>query len=203
MFSKKRHLTTVPDVSKTVVSGSGLGPKIEPNTTYEVHVQSKDASGDDITTGGYTFKIEIKNKCVSGITYTCTPVGNATSALTSDISDTMTDNGDGTYNYSYSVPNTGAVTVVVSMVEAPGIYAEYYDNDNWSGDVVHTEVIDEFDLDWKKGDLLPGIDDEVTINFFTYLTPKVTDSYLINIKHDDGSTLKIDGVPKISKAGSN
>lgn len=58
----KRNLASV-DPTQCLVSGDGLGPSIEALTTYSINLVAKDSSGNDIGTGGETFRIEIRNKC--------------------------------------------------------------------------------------------------------------------------------------------
>ena len=45
----------------------------------------------------------------------------------------MTDNGDGTYSYSYSVQNDGAISIVIRMYTNSGITCTWYDNQSFSG----------------------------------------------------------------------
>ena len=40
----------------------------------------------------------------------------------------MTDVGDGTYTYSFSVQINGALTIIIKLIDAGGIYAEWYPN---------------------------------------------------------------------------
>ena len=41
--------------------------------------------------------------------------------LSSPISGTFTDNGDGTYTYNYSVSLDGAITIIVKLVTSKGV----------------------------------------------------------------------------------
>ena len=66
----------------------------------------------------------------------------------------MTDNGDGTYSYSYSVSNDGAVTVIVRLITGTGIKWVWYNNYSFSGSpgVKHKllKVLNKFMLIYTK-----------------------------------------------------
>ena len=66
---------------------------------------AKDSSGIEATAGGETFIVKISNTCTIYNQYYWAPNG-ARTPLSSNVNDIMTDNNDGTYTYSYKVPNS-------------------------------------------------------------------------------------------------
>ena len=63
----------------------------------------------------------------------------------------MTDNGDGTYTFNYSVPLDGAVTVVVQLLTAGAVYGEWFANTNWSGSPGLTNYTSDVNFIWSPG----------------------------------------------------
>ena len=116
-----------------MVSGTGVSGSIVAFTTYTVTVTAKDASGANIGHGGDIFVIEINNQWTLDAWGSCLVNSGAKSTISSFISATMTDNGDGTYSYSYSVQNDGAITVLVKLLVNGLVNWAWYDNMSFSG----------------------------------------------------------------------
>ena len=135
IFSKesKRWLAGATSAANSVVSGTGVSGSIVAFTTYTVTVTAKDASGTNIGHGGDIFVIEINNQWTLDAWGSCLVNSGAKSTISSFISATMTDNGDGTYSYSYSVQNDGAITVLVKLLVNGLVNWAWYDNMSFSG----------------------------------------------------------------------
>ena len=57
-----------------------------------------------------------------------TPVSGAKNVISSSITALMSDNGDGTYSYSYSVSNPGYITVAIYLYDHSDIKGEFYND---------------------------------------------------------------------------
>jgi cysteine-rich repeat protein len=200
LIVKKRNLSSA-SASQSTVYGTGVGGTIEAFTSYTVNVDAKDSSGNSISTGGETFMIEIRNKWALASNFDCIADGSAKQALTSVIYEIMTDLGNGTYTYSYSVLQSGEITVLVQLLSAGGVYSEWFENSNWSGVPSMTSVSSDINYDWGAGDVIPGIADFVSAKFYAKLKPPTTDTYTFYLIHDDGSKLELNGVAKIDRQG--
>ena len=82
-----------------------------PGTTGVITVTSRDSSGNLIGTGGDFWIVKITNEWTKENDYTWVGVTGAANTLSSAISGTMTDNGDGTYTYSYTISTLGKLLV--------------------------------------------------------------------------------------------
>ena len=114
-------------MTKSFVSGTGITSPIVGQTNY-VHLTAKDSSGNNIGVGGETIFVMVANQCTRSSNMSCIPVSGATSVIASTIVEQMTDNGDGTYSYSYTVSVPGKITVSVIVAVRKGVAGEYFDN---------------------------------------------------------------------------
>jgi cysteine-rich repeat protein len=147
-------------------------------------------------------RFKIYNKCTIGVDQLWNAVGGAKQVFVSNIEATMTDNGDGTYSYSYTPNQSGEVTVLVYLEDAPGVYAEHFANTGWSGDPAAVQSFTNINTNWGSGDIYPGRPNSVSSYFYTKLKAPVTGTYSFSLGSDDGSDLILDGVTKVSKAGT-
>ena len=60
-------------------------------------------------------------------------VSGATNTVSNMIYEKMTDNGDGTYSYNYSVINYGAISVIIKLTSVNGLDWVWYSTTDWTG----------------------------------------------------------------------
>ena len=125
--SRIRNLISNIDVTKSLVTGSGVTSPVV-GQTNSVLLTAKDSSGNNIGVGGETIFVMVANQCTRDTNMSCTPVSGATTVVASTIVGQMTDNGDGTYSYSYTVSVPGKITVSVIVAVRMGVTGEYFDN---------------------------------------------------------------------------
>lgn len=114
----------------------------------------------------------------------------------------MTDNGDGTYSYTYTPQQSGEITVSVYLEDSVGVYAEHFSNSAWSGNPAAVRSFYNVNVNWGTGDIYPGRGDNVASYFYTKLRAPVTGSYTFTLDHDDGSDLIFSGVTRINRSGT-
>lgn len=194
-------MTSLVSATNSVITGNWIGSTLIADETYTITATLKDTSGVDIGVGGRTLTIEINNECSIDVGFACTTIPGVDTSITSVILGTMTDQGDGTYTYTFSVPYSGAISAVVMVDKAAGVYGEYYDNHAWSGTPVYDLVSPNIDFNWGNGDITPGYVDNVTAKFTTTLIPPTTDTYTLSIRHDDGVRINIGGTEWFDRIG--
>ena len=95
--------------------------------TYTATLTAKDSAGNNVGTGGELVYIFITNECtISG--NVCNIVGGATATLSTPITGDMTDNGDGTYSYSFTLENNSGKVTGYAYKGTPGITTEWFEN---------------------------------------------------------------------------
>ena len=142
-----------------------------------------------------TFLIQITNKCTLTNSYVCDQVAGATNTIPSFIYDKMSDNGDGTYNYSYTLSNIGAITIIVKLVTGNGLYAEFFSTHDWSGSPEltttletvsfnkHVTIVEPTPFQWK---------DYITAYFYSTLV-SVKENFNFYAYEDNGTKVIVDG----------
>ena len=115
----------------------------------------------------------------------------------------MTDNGDGTYTGTYSVPNAtlgSKWTVSVDYVVVDGFWTEYYNNQTLEGAPVLAQFdTDDLDRDYGLGNVTPTADDNASIRFMAKFTPAVgTENIDFWIVRNEGVLIFLDDDLKIN-----
>ena len=101
---QKRSLTTASAVNSIVAGVSSTN--VYSGSSLSITVTAKDSSGNSINAGGEIFIVKISNLWTKYNNYYWNPSG-ATSPLSSNINDVMTDNSDGTFPYSATLTAIG------------------------------------------------------------------------------------------------
>ena len=119
----QRFLDNIPDARKSIVLGFETFNmnKLEPKT---ITVKSRDKHGSIIDTGGSILYVLITNHWEMISTYECVLVSNATRTLSKHVFERMVDNNDGTYSYTFSIQNTGMISISIIQIRN-GLMLEY------------------------------------------------------------------------------
>ena len=129
-------------------------------------------------------------------------VSGAKTTISPMIFDKMTDNSDGTYSYSYSVSNNGALSILVKLVTGNGVYSIFYSTTDWTGSPQLTTTLPFINFNQDANLNYPNLPvnntDYSTYFYATIYTP-VKDSYTFYVSRDDHAFVAIDGVTKTIK----
>ena len=172
-------------ISCTQVSNLSNFREYVPHT---VTVTAYDTNCNRIWTGGDTFKLIIQN--------------NGSSVPGLPIDATMNSNGDGTYWYTFTLGgNSGTVSATIQVWtqggSTPSIYAEYWNNDSWSGGPNYAYWESEINHLWYDGYVSPAYTyDYVSGRWTGSIVPPYSNWYTFAIYHDDSFTFTINGTYK-------
>ena len=168
-----RRLVGATSASQSVVSGTALSGSLIAFTTYTILVTAKDSTGTDIGHGGDMFIAEIYNKWTLDTGNYWNTVAGAKQTISSAISAPMTDNGDGTYSYSFSLQLDGAVTVITKLLTQGGVNWAWYPNTSLSGTPILYNTTSEIYFYVSEGSFLPG-------GYRDFISGKLTSKYPTN-----------------------
>jgi hypothetical protein len=110
----------------------------------------------------------------------------------------MTDHGNGTYTYDFTIEQSGEISILMMSMTANGVNGDYYTNSNLVSGYVKTNISSSINFIWG-GDGLPGRSDNWGARFKTYVKPIYSGTYTINVNHDDGSNFIWNGVSKLNR----
>ena len=114
----------------------------------------------------------------------------------------MTDNGDGTYSFQYSISVDGAITIIVQLLNGAGVKGDWYNNVNWSGAPTFTNyssVINFVGSDSQ--DWVGGSGSLFTATITSKIRPLFNETYTFTLNQDDGCRLVFDGITKFDNRG--
>lgn len=111
----------------------------------------------------------------------------------------MTDNGDGTYSYSYTVNQSGEITVLILM-QTSGVYGEFYDNYEMTGPVFSSNMSSIIYYTFDQI-VVNGKTEYVSSIFTTSLLAPSSGEYYIQVDFDDGMQVQFEN--DIKYAGLN
>ena len=178
-----------------MVSGTGISGTLTAFTTYTVTVTAKDSSGVNVGHGGDKFRVEIYNKWTMGANSIWNTVSGARQTLSATINAAMTDNGDGTYTYNFSVQLDGAVTIIVRLVNTGVVNWKWYSNPNFSGSPVKINTTSSvyFDANGQSSYFIPGQGENFSGIIYGSITPIASGVYTFTLIQDDGSQFIFNG----------
>ncbi|CAI2372733.1 unnamed protein product [Moneuplotes crassus] len=182
------------NATKSVITSS-IPTTLLPFTPSQSLFKLNNSAGTNLTSGGDKFYITIKNKCTWTSDFSCSPASPPSSTLSSDINDYMTDNGDGTYSYTFSVTKEGTITYKVLLLEQGKVSAEYYTN---GGSFIGRKTVGNINFNFGRGSIYGGYKDNVVIHYRSYLKPPRSATFSFSVKYDDYGTVYIDGSRKTS-----
>ena len=97
----------------------------------------------------------------------------------------MTDNGDNTYSYTFTIGRPGKITVGVHKYSLGGVLGEYYSNTAVSGTSAYQTYHPFLYYNWGVGDVYPGRSDSLSAKYYFKLLAPTTGTYDFSIFHDD------------------
>lgn len=118
--------------------------------------------------------------------------------LDSDFTDTMTDNGDNTYSYEYTVDRPGEITIQVFSYVPEGVYSEWFDNYYWVPPYNFTEIRTNMTENFGFSSVNGLSKDKVTAKFYFGIKPPVDETYTFGGLGDNIFRVSLEGTQIIS-----
>lgn len=169
------------------------------NTTYTVLATVKNTSGVSVGVGGDNVLIKITNQWTASAGNRWDPVASPDNIIATPISELMTDLGNSSYSYSYTVTKPGTFTIQAYLLQQGGLYAESFGNTNFGGTPANIAWMDlSHNFGW---DVYSGAPTNSSTLLDGYLLAPATASYTFKLHSDDGSDLYINGDRVINREG--
>jgi len=178
------------------------------NTPFTLTIQAYDEAGNKKTTGGDYMAIGIFDVCrVPGPDIRCFRISAGDPHYVPDILSQaiirdLIDNNDGTYSYTFTVPQAGYVTVAPSLFRQGGIFTDLYFADcgapslSFQGYYQYATITPT--LYWPDAASFPGGRNCMFTYMHARLRPPVTADYVFYCTHDDDFHMFINGLTVIS-----
>jgi hypothetical protein len=147
---KQRNLQTATNSSMSTITGDGVVSH-RPFSTHIVTAIAKDSNGDEVYTGGDPFYIIIQNEGAFDDNFNFNEVPGATNTISSTIFEKMTDHGNGTYSYSYSVNSEGKLTIAVILYYTESVKVDFYENVDLLGSPSDSFFVNNIHHIWGYG----------------------------------------------------
>lgn len=160
-----------------------------------ITLQAVGTDGVPKTAGGDHFTITIEQLCNPTTVFICNLDAAQDSVAGLPISAVMTDNGDGTYQYSYTiVASGGTMSVGVVLRDGPGILADYFDNYYWTGPAYATQYESTLEFYWGYYNVGPlAISNYATASYSGEIQAPATATYTFYLEPDDYALFTING----------
>jgi cysteine-rich repeat protein len=168
-----------------------LGTKFEVGVENTMTVQARDSSGNNISTGGEEFYAKIMDQWTVGSNYLWVATLGRRIIVGTTIFEKMTDHGNGTYSYSFTINRPGNFTVAPMLYVQGRSYAEYFPNTACSGTHVYSNYPSYISYNWHGGHIYPGRSTYLCIRFHFALKAQETGRHNFGFEVDDGASLKI------------
>ena len=182
------------------MTGTGVSSSLSAPKSYEITVTAKDASGNNIGHGGDIFFIEITNKWILDIGNNWVSTTGTKQVLSSPIYDKFSDNGDGTYSYTYTVSLDGAITIVIKLATANGLNWVWLNNNSWSGSPYLTNTLSNLEFyNYASTGFISGINESFTGILTSLLLSPKSETFTFYVTHDDGVKILLNSVVKVDK----
>jgi len=177
--------------------------EVTANTPFTLTIQSYDDAGNKKTTGGDYMIIAIGDVCtVPGSEFRCVRVGTGDPHYVPDIFTALvvndqTDNGDGTYSSSFTLPKAGYATVGPILYKQGGLRidvaysASNVDAMNFVGSWSFFQITPQ--LNWPTLADIPGGAPYLYMLIHGRLRPPVSADYTFYVTPDDYYQLFING----------
>lgn len=172
------------DLTQSEVSGTGIQNLIA-FVTASVVVTAKDSSGTLITTGGETIYLELHNECTLDSDYNWVDDVGAKQIFSSPVVTTMTDWGNGTYTYDYSIEIDGTVTVFIYQTSYVDV--KYYGTFDWTG-TYYSDNIETLYDDILDSEVPSGNGDHASAEYRFNLTAPYSETFDFRIFYNDNGS---------------
>ena len=133
------------------------------------------------------------NQCAIVDAFYCEEVSGADDLVGDGIYQQLTDNGDGTYETTYTVSIDGTVTLSAFIAKNGGLYAEYFNNAFLDGTPTSTGIDNEIDFDWDTDLVTAEAADFVSARWVGKVRASITEEFTFILHADDGIRLYLQG----------
>ena len=110
----------------------------------------------------------------------------------------MTDNGNGTYSYSFMLIQSGQITILVYLEPPYPVLFELWPNLNFEGTKWDSYWYPNINNSWTSGHVTSTNIVKITGRFTTYLIPPKDDTYKIYFNHNDGGRVYFENTMEIN-----
>jgi hypothetical protein len=171
---------------------------VVPGLSFTVKVQARNTIGTYLNSGGDLFYVDFRDECSWSDRFTCTESSGSTNNVIDIIQRfKMTDNSDGTYEYTYVSSKEGQVTVTVFLYDPTDrVIATYYHCPSYKS-CSSTSMGPQFKSliyeNYGTNPIYSTQGDNIETVFETVLLPTASKSYTLKIEADDNAIVYLDG----------
>jgi hypothetical protein len=156
-------------------------------------MQSRDATGAALHSGGNNVFVQIEELCTVTTNYRCDRVPDTQHVLNGTIYQRMDDSNDGRYSTYINLKRRGSVTLSAVVAKVGGFYGEYFNNAFLDGVPAKTQVDPYLDFDWGTGLITGEAADFVSVQWFGRIRAPHSEEFTFILSADDGARMSVDG----------